>query len=299
MRWLIAVVALMALVVGHTVLAVDAEALKAVGSGTLVFQSDRWGDWQIFKADLDTGTVQQLTHVMQNLNPRLSPDGTKVAFDSTRNGSRTIYTMNINGTEQKRVGPMGVDSRNATWSPDGEYIAFHARVPEGGWAVHTIKADGTELKRLTYSDGATDAWVSWSPDGKTIAFSTNRAPHGPNYQTYIINADGTGERQLLSNPNRSQRPFWSPDGKNIVVGSNRDGRWDIYIDAADGSGTVRVTNDARTDLEPSWSPDGSKIIFSGQLSDTDTQLFVVDADGSNLTVLDLGPGRNHHGSWGP
>ena len=178
-------------------------AAEDLGSGVIVFQSNRTGSWQIFKYDLETGVVEQLTFLGQNYYPRISRDGTKVAFESTRDGARAVYTMNIDGSDQQRITPLDMDIRNASWSPDGEYITFHARVPEGGWAVHTIKADGTELLRLTYSDGATDAWASWSPDGKTIVFSSNRAPHGPNYQTYIINVDGTGERQLISNPRRA------------------------------------------------------------------------------------------------
>lgn len=274
-------------------------AAEDLGSGVIVFQSNRTASWQIFKYDLETGVVEQLTFLGQNYYPRISRDGTKVAFESTRDGARAVYTMNIDGSDQQRITPLDMDIRNASWSPDGEYITFHARVPEGGWAVHTIKADGTELRRLTYSDGATDAWASWSPDGKTIVFSSNRAPHGPNYQTYIINVDGTGERQLISNPRRSQRPVWSPDGKAIVVGSNRDGQWDIYIDYVDGSGSVRVTNDARTDLEPAWSPDGTKIVYTGDNNDGDIGIYVVNADGTGQRRLDVGPGQNQHPSWGP
>lgn len=283
----------------YTALTTQRLAESGQGSGTIVFQSNRTGTWQIFKYDLDSGVVEQLTTLGQNYYPRISRDGTKIAFESTRDGSRVVYTMAIDGSEQKRITPLDMDIRNASWSPDGEYITFHARVPEGGWAVHTIKADGTELRRLSYGNGATDAWASWSPDGETIVFSSNRAPHGPNYQTYIVNVDGTEERQLISNPRRSQRPVWSPDGRSIVVGSNRDGQWDIYIDFVDGSGSVRVTNDARTDLEPAWSPDGTKIIYTGDNGDGDVGIYVVNADGTGQERLDVGPGQNQHPSWGP
>ncbi|NLN29342.1 MAG: extracellular solute-binding protein [Firmicutes bacterium] len=282
----------------YAALTTQLQASRDLGSGSIVFQSDRTGSWQIFRYDIATGAVTQLTTLGQNYYPRVSADGKKIVFESTRDGSWAVYTMNIDGSDQRRVTPLDMDVRNGTWSPDGQYIAFHARVPEGGWSIFTIKVDGTELRRLTYSGSATDAWVSWSPDGKTLVYSSNRAPHGPDYKTYIINVDGTGERQLFNHPRRSQRPVWSPDGKSIVVGSNRDGQWDIYIDRLDGT-SIRVTNDARTDLEPAWSPDGTKIVFSGHLGGGDVGIWVVNADGTGLRRLDVGPGQNQHPSWAP
>lgn len=268
-------------------------------TGTLVFQSNRAdGKWQIFKMELPDGEPVQLTFEGQNFQPRISPDGTKVVFDTDRDGGRTIYVMDIDGSNQRRISPLGGDARNATWSPDGEYVAFHARASEGGWAVFTVKADGTELKQLTHS-GYTDAWVSWHPNGEIIAFSSNRPPHNPNYQTYVINVDGTGERQLTSWPNRTQRPAWSPDGKSMAVGSNRDGQWEIYIDSADGKTQRRLTNSDVVKLEPAWSPDGKWVAFSGEHDGGQHYtIWVVRSDGKGLRQLDVGPGSNRYPSWG-
>lgn len=283
---------------GYAALTTSLSAPPGIGYGNIVFQSNRTGTWQIFKHELRTGKTVALTTLGQNYFPRVSADGTRVAFESTREGGRAVYIMNIDGSDQRRITPLDMDIRNASWSPDGEYITFHARVPEGGWAVHTIKADGTDLKRLSFGNGATDAWASWSPDGKSIIFSSNRAPHGPNYQTYIVGADGSDERLFVTSRNRSQRPVWSPDGTAFVVGSNRDGKWEIYIDFADGSGSIRVTDDDRTDLEPSWSPDGTKIIYTGDNGNGDIGIYIVNADGTGGQRLDVGPGQNQHPSWG-
>lgn len=266
-------------------------------AGTLVFQSNRSGSWQIYKMTLPDGQAEQLTSEGRNWQPRLSPDGTKIVFDSIREGSRTVYTMNIDGSEQTRVGPLGGDARNATWSPDGEYIAFHSQLGPGNWAVYTVKADGTELTQLT-DNNATDAWVSWSPDGKKIAFSSNREPYGPNYQTYIMNIDGTQQEVISEHDNRTMRPAWSPDGTLLAAGSNRDGQWDIYVDQVDGSKSYRLTDTSVTKLEPSWSPEGGWIIFTGDHGNDDLRLYIVRADGKKLQELDVGPGANSYGSWG-
>ena len=65
-----------------------------------------------------------------------------------------------------------------------------------------------------------DYWPAWSPDGKRIAFTSNR---DGNYEIYVMNADGTGLRNLTQPPGAGQLRAWSPDGKRLAFISNRDG----------------------------------------------------------------------------
>jgi dipeptidyl aminopeptidase/acylaminoacyl peptidase len=112
-------------------------------------------------------------------------------------------------------------------------------------------------KELT-TDAANDLRPFWSPDGKQIVFFSNRAG---TYDIWIMNADGSSQRQLTQGPADDRRPSWSPDGKWIVYDSDRSGERDIWVLSPDGGEPIQVTHDSAEDSFPSWSPDGQHIAY--------------------------------------
>ena len=71
-----------------------------------------------------------------------------------------------------------------------------------------------------------DYWPVWSPDGKRIAFTSNR---DGNYEIYVMNADGSGPKNLTNHKGWDNFATWSPDGKRLAFVSNRDGGHDVYV----------------------------------------------------------------------
>jgi TolB protein len=69
-------------------------------------------------------------------------------------------------------------------------------------------------------------WPAWSPDGKQIAFTSNR---DGNYEIYLMNADGSGQRNFTRHKSQDNFAAWSPDGKRIAFISNRAGGHDVYV----------------------------------------------------------------------
>jgi Tol biopolymer transport system component len=111
----------------------------------------------------------------------------------------------------------------------------------------------------------------WSPDGRRVAFSSRRSG---NWDLYVANADGSGQRNLTRNPAFDSLPVWSPDGRKIAFVRHHEGSDGIWVMNADGSGQRRLVR--RGDL-PAWSPDGRKIVFSSGAQG----IFVMNADGSD------------------
>jgi len=112
-----------------------------------------------------------------------------------------------------------------------------------------------------------DGAPAWSPDGRQVAFYSE--VNGQAADLYVINADGTGLRQLTNTPVAEGYPSWSPDGTHIAFESHTpDGNFDIYVMRADGSQVTRLTDHPMRDVGPSWSPDGTRIVF---MSDRDGQ----------------------------
>lgn len=181
------------------------------------------------------------------------------------------------------------------WSPDGSQVAFIdstryiGEVPTGSsWDVYTMNADGTGRRQVT-DDGAFDAAPSWSPDGTRIVYASDKGdPDRPacemratcNRDVFAMNADGSAQVQLTSEPGADWQPDWGPDGRIVFVSDRDDAAGDIYVMNADGTGVTRITNTPEDEYQPRWSPDGTHIAFV-RSDGKSAALFVMDADGSN------------------
>ncbi len=128
-----------------------------------------------------------------------------------------------------------------------------------------------------------------------IAFYSNR---DGNDEIYVMNAGGSGVRNLTNNPTGDLVPAWSPDGSKIAFWSYRDGAWDIYVMNADGSEVRNVSNSASVDKLPAWSPDGTQIAFRSN-RDGNWEIYVVNVDGSGLRNLTNNPAYEVAPAWSP
>ncbi len=235
-------------------------------------------------------TSAALTRLTNNpagdFDPAWSPDGTRIAVSSRRDGNSEVYVTNADGTGVTRLTNNSAEDRSPAWSPNGSKIAFGSE-RDGNYEVYVMNADGSGLTNLTNHLGWDDQ-PAWSPDGTKIAFTSFRDGNG---EIYVMNADGTGVTRLTNNSLDYTSPAWSPDGTKIAA-SHTIG---IYVMNADGSGAM-LLREANT-AEPSWSPDGSRIAFS-QTSGGVSDLYVMNADGSGVTRL-TNQHRNADPAWAP
>jgi TolB protein len=189
--------------------------------------------------------------------PSWSPDGKRIAFVQGQFGphgfeSRHIYTMNADGTGVTQLTHSGYDEWPA-WSPDGRKILFASSEddPSKGlqYGIFEMDPDGSNVRQLR--SGFRDSWPAWSPDGSLIAFvGLNRENLGMNL--FVMNADGSGEKILISGLSHDERPAWSPDGKSITFVVNSASRMceDTWGDGtvACGQSAKRVGLDGVVDL---------------------------------------------------
>ena len=244
----------------------DAKATALPLAGTwLAYSATRNNNGDIYIVRLDDdlqhaneATLKRLTtHPAADFDPTWSPDGTRIAFRSQRDGNDEIYVMNADGTCQVNLTHDPVGDWSPAWSPDGTRIAF-ARFFDGKsyTDIATIAVTGLGLQRLTNAHGE---YPAWSPDGRRIVFASAR---DGNYEIYLMNADGTGQTRLTNNPAYDMAPAWSPDGSRIAYDSQRDHyppketgigpEFEIHVMQADGSGDRQLTNNSQEDRFPTW-----------------------------------------------
>ena len=208
--------------------------------------------------DADGGNPMALTTSSStDWFPTWSPDGTRIAFSSERDGNPELYVMNRDGTNDVRLTEQPGNDIVPKWSPDGSKIAFTSE-RDGDFEVYVMNTDGSNQVNLTNSSLSNDRWPTWSPDGSRIAFESNR---DGDWEIYMMNADGSGVVRLTDSPGTNWQPSWSPDGTKILFTSDRAGNLDIY--------SMEVGEGALTVLDPQQM----EVVFEG-----DTALEVI-ADG--------------------
>lgn len=221
-----------------------------------------------------------------NGSPTISPDGTKIAFESTRHGTGDIFVMDADGKNVTRVTSDPANERNPVWSPDGEYIAF-ASSGEGDWNIYVMRSDGTQRRRLTF-DSQAENFPAWSPDGSMIAYSGTPASGGFYGEVFVVDVLGTSPpRNLTNNGAYDGSPDWSPSGDRIAFNSDRTGSDEIWTMKPDGSDLIQVTSASTNNGFPSWAPDGMRIVFSGFAAGAagGWNLYIVDVATSQITQL--------------
>jgi hypothetical protein len=269
--------------------------------GRIVFTSDRAGTSgsEVYSAAADGSDVQRLTwaHGLAQ-DPAWSPDGSRIAYESSDQSSFHLFVMNQDGSDRHIV-PSDAsfaagDDVQPAWSPDGSKIAFSSTQSSGGsWHIWVMNADGTNLHELPSSFSQDPVW---SPDGLRIAGDNGNGP------LFVINADGTNERRLTTPPalHYDESPDWSPDGGSLVFSERSfDGTTSaLYAIGADGSGLRQLTSGAYADYRPSWSPDGTAIVFDRRSMGSSFQLFTVGSGGGATTQLLSSTGNDMGPSWG-
>jgi TolB protein len=265
----------------------------------------------LFVTNPDGTGLTKLPSVPGDTDPAWSPDGSKIALVRFREGGAGIWVMNADGTGARRITDGGSDvdgtDLGPAWSPDGSRIAFAregrpANAATGNTDIYVANADGTDLVRLT-DDPMMEYAPTWSPDGSRIAFAAYDLASGGNppspLRLYVMNANGTDMGAL--GPENVEGPSWSPDGTEIAFVDTETGS--IMAVHPDGSALRRIIDVAELVggvhlvYGATWSPDGTQIAFMAGPDSTDTHIYVVSRDGSDVWQVTDGPAPDAEPAW--
>lgn len=194
-----------------------------------------------------TGLAQLTADGANDMRPTWSPDGSRIAFVSDRDGNAEIYVMNADGTGQTNITNDATTDDNPAWSPDGNTILFTSSrdsLGSGQSEIYSMSPSGASVvpQLVGYNP-------EWSPTGSHFLFE--RAS-----QIYIASpGNASSARQLTSSSEFHFTPGWSPDESKIVYASSISGFEELWtVSSVDGSGAAQLTPDANGEsYYPNWS----------------------------------------------
>lgn len=301
--------------------------------GYILFVSNRDGQKNLFLTTPNGTALTRLTaNGSEDVTPRISPDGTKVAFVSTVNNNMDIYVLDLGSGAISRITDVIEKDSSPSWSPDGTRLVFES-FRDGNFEIYITNIDGSNQNRLT-NIPAGDSTPVWSPVGGEIAFVSNRfgnadillmtpngqpstlttniapdsapawSPDGSRiaFQTHdgdlshlcIIGRDGLGQRCITPVMAKYNPPAWSPDGNWIAASTQDDG---IHLfNLTDGTMTQLSAAGIEPRGIPSWSPDGLRLVFQAQVGG-DMELFTVLIPTREFTQLTSASGYNGEPHW--
>ncbi len=276
--------------------------------------------------------VRQLTFGGENAEAYFSFDGKRIIFQSTRPPYKCdqIFTMNRDGSGVNLLSTGKGRTTCGYFAPDGKrviYASTHLGSPdcpppadrsEGYvWPIYrtfdifSAKTDGTDLKRLTSTDGY-DAEGTISPDGKKIVFTSAR---DGDLEVYDMNIDGTQQRRLTHELGYDGGAWHSQDSQWIVWRASRPKtneeitrykdlfakalvmptKLEIMVMRADGTGKRQLTSNGAANFAPYFHPNGRQIIFASNVNNPNPRspnfdLYLINRDGTELQQVTFDEG---------
>ncbi len=279
------------------------EAYFSPDGKTIAFQAVPTGQehYQIYKLDLEEGIPFMLsTGYGACTCAYFRPDNERIIFASSHEAPpapklptdtqtkdknykwdltpyMNIYETELTGSNLTPLTTGSAYHAECAYSPDGSQIVY-ASNEDGSMNLYTMNADGSAVRQITHTNHCYNGGPFFSPDGKHIVFRADRDKRDY-LQIYMIDINGSNERQLTNNGAVNWAPYWHPDGNVIAFTTSLHGhrQYELYLLNIDTNVQYRLTHNPSFDGLPSFSKDGTQILWTSKRGpDNTSQVFIAD-----------------------
>ncbi|WP_019140607.1 S9 family peptidase [Noviherbaspirillum massiliense] len=221
----------------------------------------------IWLVPLDGSPPRQFTSGSADDMPRWSPDGSQLAFLSSRGSGRQIHLIPRDGGEAKQLSHLASGAMSIEWAPDGQRLLACCTLsidPE----THGDRGKKGNTNRP--ADAPKPVWrLPYKLDG--IGYILDSEIH-----LFTVDAHTGDHVQMTDGPYEVRSAHWSPDSRRIAYTRTREGRFahrsDVWLMDADGRNQRQVSHEVASVQYPKWSPDGRFIVFTGSAEEGDSQM---------------------------
>lgn len=210
-----------------------------------------------------------------------------------------LYEMNVDGSNTRKVSGLQLEDSWMDFRNNGKEVIVSGRVGKAiRLQLFTINTETGQYTQLTSDTAASFSDPAFSPNGKQIAFvyRKNKRDRTQNEEVYLMNADGTGMRQLTHYPQNdvSRKDFgykagathWNPTQNFITYISQQGGRHNIYAVTPDGKKQWKLTSNDYSEGWHDWSADGKWLVFDAANKE-ETQYHIMLMNWSTREVKQL------------
>ncbi|HEY1422858.1 MAG TPA: hypothetical protein VGF20_05355 [Candidatus Acidoferrum sp.] len=225
---------------------------------------------------------------------------TQIAFVSSRTGTKEIWVMDYDGSNQHALTSLRSISLTPRWAPDSSRIAFTCYAKSGSGPaspqICLYSVDAGRVVTFPHYKGTNSA-PSWSQDGAKIVFSSSMAG---NPELYSANVSGGDLKRLTFANGASTSPAWNPKTGSIAFVSDRSGVPKLYVMDQDGTNATNLDlPDKGYLIDPSWAPNGQLLAFSWRRPSNNYDIYVMDVATREIKEITHDAGRNERPSWAP
>ena len=283
------------------------DALHWMRDGSRILFPASLGGGSFWTVDAASGAMARLTSDIAAQIPRLSPDGSAIAYLSDRGGNPELWLWNVADGRNAQLTRIGGRINAFAWSPDGRSIAF-AAMRFGSFDIWTVALADGAVRRLTTSDFF-EVSPEWTPDGRHIVY-VRADDRWVDHDIMIVPAAGGAARVVASDSGffdygtigtRSTfgAPLVSPDGTSLLFRSTRSGWTNYWMVPVAGGAPRALAAEPADQSDARWSPDGRSVAFVSNRNGTLDLRVVAAGGGTPRVVVPVTSGVVGSPAWSP
>lgn len=220
-----------------------------------------------------------------------------LSWDGGDNHYWSVYTINSDGSNDKKIIESDIGLSGQEWSPDGtKILACGMETPASPRIIYIMNADGSNLHNLSQ---LTDCVLTrWSPDGTKITFTKFFPEQNYRSEIWIMNADGSNQKTITE----GQGSSFFANGTKLIYISDKTGNSEIYVCNVDGTNQQKLTTTIGSKSNIDVSPDGTRIIYTFQTNPADIntwEIYLMNIDGTNNTRITNNTYLDEQPRWSP
>ena len=232
------------------------------------------------------------SEISRKLTGKWGVFNSRIAFVSTINGHKEIFTCDFDGHNIKQLTFHKSITLSPAWSYDGKWLAY-VSYAKGGPDIFIRNLKEKRGAIVNYK--GMNISPSWMPGhaelAATLSFSGDP-------EIYLLTLKGEIIKRVTKSWGIDVSPRFSPDGKKIVFTSKRAGTPQIYIKDLESGEVRRLTFTGFNNTSPAWSPDGRKIAYVG-IKDNNINIYIMDIESGMPVQLTMNSGDNEDPCWSP